>query len=190
MSYIRPCIFAEFPINTKCSSDGNYRYLWEAQIINQSGNGKIVTFVMLNPSTADEYSTDPTIDKCLAYAYALGCSILRVVNLFAYCETDSKELPKDSTAIGPCNDRAILDAVSDALYIVCAWGNGSKLGHTRKRAEKVRKLLKPHRGRLYCLGCNDSREPKHPLPRNPTKLTVVRKNKVVLEPYDPWSCPA
>ena len=58
MSDIRPIIFAEFPIKTKFSCDGEkkYRYLWKAQIINQSGNGKIVTFVMLNPSTADENS--------------------------------------------------------------------------------------------------------------------------------------
>ena len=183
MSNIRPInIRAEF------SSDRKYRYLWEAQIINRAGNGKPITFLMLNPSKADENSTDPTIDKCLAYAYALGYSTLRVVNLFAHCASKPKDLPKDETAVGPCNNSAIGRALSDASLIVCAWGNGHNLGRTRKRAKKVRKLLEDYRERLYCLGLNKSCEPKHPLPRKLTKLTVVRKNKLVLEPYDPWSC--
>ena len=185
MSDIRQSILAEFPIKTKCSCDGEkkYRYLWEAQIINQSGNGKIVTFVMLNPSTADEKSTDPTIEKCLAYAYILGYSTLRVVNLFAHCAPNPKDLPKDySTAVGPCNNSAIRRALSDASLIVCAWGDGGAIKPFRKkRADEVRnKLLKRHRERLYCLGCNESGEPTHPLSR---KLTVVRKNKVELKPY-------
>ena len=183
MSDIRPIIFAEFPIKTKFSCDGEkkYRYLWKAQIINQSGNGKIVTFVMLNPSTADENSTDLTIDKCLAYAYVLGYSTLRVVNLFAYRAPKPECLPKDETAVGPCNDSAILHAVSDAQHIVCAWGNGGKASKLlKKRGKEVRKLLEDYRKRLYCLGCNGSGEPTHPLSR---KLTVVRKNKVELKPY-------
>ena len=94
MSNIRPSnIRAEF------SSDRKYRYLWEAQIINQSGNGKPVTFLMLNPSTADEIFTDRTIDKCLDYVDQWGYSALRVVNLFAYRTKNPNEL---LNSLRPC----------------------------------------------------------------------------------------
>ena len=179
-----PMKWGNFRIRSK--SDGNYRYLWEAQLLGHS-NVTPVTFVMLNPSTADEESTDPTIEKCLSYAYVLGYGVLRVVNLFAHRTSKPECLPKDYlTAVGPFNDRAIQDAVSDAPLIVCAWGDGGRSkanGHLLKRAEKVRKLLKEpndYRNRLYCLGYNKSREPKHPRP-NP--VVVVRKNTVAVEPY-------
>ncbi len=176
MSDIRPInIRAEF------SSDRKYRYLWEAQISNQSSNGKPVTFLMLNPSTADEIFTDRTIDICLKYVTQLAkwrYSALRVVNLFAYRTKDPNDLLTVLDPIGLHNNSAILHAVSDALHIVCAWGDNGRL---LNRADEVRKLLKRHRERLYCLGCNGSGEPTHPL---------SRKNKLVLKPYDPWSCPA
>ena len=59
-------------IRAEFSSDRKYRYLWEAQIINQSGNGKPVTFLMLNPSTADEIFTDRTIDKLPEVCHSIG----------------------------------------------------------------------------------------------------------------------
>ncbi len=184
MSDIRPSnIRAEFSIKTKFSPDKKkkYRYLWEAQISNQAGNGKPVTFVMLNPSKADENSTDPTIDKCLVYAYVLGYTTLRVVNLFAYCTSNSEELPDDyNECVGPCNNSAIRHAVSDAPLIVCAWGDKGQLFNRADEVRKQLKLLDNYRERLYCLGYNGSGEPSHP--RSP-KNAVIRKNKVTLEPY-------
>ena len=176
-------------IHAKFSSDRKYRYLWEAQIINQSGNGKPVTFLMLNPSCADEILTDPTIDKCLTYVAQWGYSSLRVVNLFAYRTSKPEELPDDyDDCVGPCNDRAILDAVSDAPLIVCAWGNGGEASKLlKKRVKEVCELLKPHKKRLNlrCLELNKlnkkSREPKHPS-RHKEEVALCE-----LECYDPWS---
>lgn len=60
---------------------GDYRYLltreWDSQ-------GKIVTFIMLNPSRADALLNDPTITRCLNFARSWGYGRLEVVNLFAY----------------------------------------------------------------------------------------------------------
>ena len=48
---------------------------------------KIVTFVMLNPSTADEVNNDPTVKRCIEYARGWGFGRLIVVNIFAYRST-------------------------------------------------------------------------------------------------------
>ncbi len=177
MSDIRPSnIRAEF------SSDRKYRYLWEAQISNQSGNGKAVTFLMLNPSCADEIVTDPTIDKCLTYTAQWGYSALRVVNLFAYRTSKPECLPEDSTAVGPYNDCAIKHAVSDAPLTVCAWGNGGEVSKLlEKRVTEVRKLLKCYRKQLNlkCLELNNKGlgEPKHP---------GRHKKEVALDDLEPY----
>ena len=168
MSDIRPInIRAEF------SSDRKYRYLWEAQISNQTGNGKAVTFLMLNPSTADEIFTDRTINKCLDYVAQWGYGALRVVNLFAYRTSKPEELPNVIDPVGIHNDRTILHAVVDAPLTVCAWGEGGKASKLskllKKRITAVRKLLEPYRDQLNlkCLKLNDEGrgEPTHPLNR-------------------------
>ena len=115
MSDIRPInIRAEF------SSDRRYRYLWEAQISNQPGNGKPVTFLMLNPSTADEIFTDHTIDECLNHVARWRYSALRVVNRFAYRTSEPENLCNVLDPVGLHNNRAILHAVLDAPLTVCA----------------------------------------------------------------------
>ena len=189
MSDIRQSILAEFPIKTKCSCDGEkkYRYLWEAQIINQSGNGKPVTFLMLNPSCADEILTDPTIDKCLTYVAQWGYSSLRVVNLFAYRTSEPEDLCNVLDPVGLHNNRAILHAILDAPLTICAWGNGEKASQLlKKRVKDVCKLLKPHRERLNlkCFGFTQLCEPTHPRNR---KLLHKEVALCELECYDPWS---
>jgi len=47
-------------------------------------------FIMLNPSTADEYEDDATIRKCISYAKSWGCGSVRVMNLFAIRATNPK----------------------------------------------------------------------------------------------------
>lgn len=59
------------------SDDGQYRY----QLERTWGFGDAVTFVMLNPSTADARKDDPTIRRCLSYARSWGYDGIRVVNL-------------------------------------------------------------------------------------------------------------
>ena len=77
-----------------------YRYIWEAQLVS-SFSDVTCTFVMLNPSKADEESTDQTINICRDYAFQWGCGTLRVVNLFAYRETDPKKLLKVREPVAP-----------------------------------------------------------------------------------------
>lgn len=140
------------------SACGNYRYkLWRQW----EPSGKVLTFVMLNPSTATEIQNDPTVERCQRRAIALGFGGLRVTNIFALRSTDPNALYETDDPIGPENDEAILESVRDAALVIAAWGAH---GDYMDRGEKVQKLLLKAGVAIYCLGTTkNSGMPRHPL---------------------------
>lgn len=138
-----------------------YRY-WLLRGWTEGLRRPVLTFVMLNPSTADVEKDDPTIRKCVGFAKRLGYNAIDVVNLFALRATNPEELKRfDGDPVGPDNDKWISIQTSNLAHpVVVAWG-----GHGDKHQARVKwvteNLLK---GRdLYCLGTTDSGQPRHPL---------------------------
>ncbi|VBB05589.1 Hypothetical protein LUCI_0799 [Lucifera butyrica] len=143
--------------NGACIDDSRkYRYrLWRDF---DTGSG-IVTFIMLNPSTADATYNDPTITRCIGFAKAWGYGRLEVVNLFAYRSTDPSVLLKANNPVGDENDRHIIEAVEKSNMVVAAWGEKGKI---LKRNKKVEALLK-NLSVIYALEITKKGFPKHPL---------------------------
>ena len=83
------------------------RYRYSLQRVWDETSG-LLTFIMLNPSKADEVSNDPTVERCERRARALGYGGFCVVNIFAWRETDPQKLRKARAPIGPANDESIL----------------------------------------------------------------------------------
>ena len=71
--------------------------------------GQRVMFVMLNPSTATEVQNDPTVERCERRARALGFGGFRVTNIFAWRDTDPRQMRAAADPVGPGNDAAILE---------------------------------------------------------------------------------
>lgn len=132
-----------------------YRYLLESV---WDGDAGIVTFVMLNPSTADETNEDPTNTRCRRYVEAWGLGGLRFVNLFAYRAVDPRDMKAAQDPIGPGNDEAIVTACLGAKMIVCAWGSH---GQHLSREATVTELLREFP--LHVLRLNRGGSPTHPL---------------------------
>ncbi len=139
------------------SDCGLYRYtltrIWNP-------DGPIWVFLMLNPSTADQFVNDPTIARCQARAYRAGAGGIIVVNLFALRSTDPRALYSAADPIGPGNDAAITEACLKAERVICAWG---KHGSFRDRQREVRELLERIGVQPYVLVLNQDGSPKHPL---------------------------
>ncbi len=135
---------------------GAYRY--RLGRVRDGGSGTVV-FIMLNPSTADAEVNDPTIRRCIGFAWDWGHRALTVVNLFAYRATTPKELRRATDPIGPANDQHILAAVGAADAVVVAWGVHGAL-HGRGR--EVMRLLSQG-PQLTCLGVTKEGLPRHPL---------------------------
>ncbi len=117
-----------------------------------------VTWILLNPSTADELQDDPTIRRCISFARRWGFRDTEIVNLFAFRATDPEDMKAADDPVGEGNDAAILLHASEADRVVCGWGDH---GSYRGRARHVRDLLGDYD--LTALKINASGEPKHPL---------------------------
>lgn len=142
------------------SSCERYRYrlsrCWQSRT-QRAGDGKVVCFVMLNPSTADHIVDDPTITRCMNYVKAWGHSTLIVRNLFALRATNPKELLKADDPVGEySNDKELLRC-ADSDLIIAAWGANVPFGRDREVLEMLKDT------KLYCLGKTKDGSPRHPL---------------------------
>ncbi len=145
--------------NVSFSRDRRYRYWLEA---NMSDRGGTCLFLMLNPSTADETMSDPTVTRCKGFAGGWGYGVLWVCNLFALRSPDPGSLKQSSDPVGPMNDGHVVRRGRDADRVVCAWGNhGLHLG----RGERVMGMLESEGwlGKTYHLGLTGKGQPRHPL---------------------------
>lgn len=135
----------------------NYRYqltrVWDSE-------GKKVSFVMLNPSTATEVQNDPTVERCERRARALGYGAFRVTNIFAWRDTDPRKMRAATDPVGPANDQAILDACTWADDVIAAWGTH---GEHLDRGPAVAAILHTQKTPVYHLGLTKAGHPKHPL---------------------------
>ena len=142
------------------SPDRVYRYFlidWDL------GSGKgICLFIMCNPSTADEYQSDPTITRCKGYAKDWGYRSLTICNIFAYRSTDASVLSRVPDPIGPANNDHILAAAQWADRIILAW---SEEGRLQGRGKAVGNMLTSlgMGWKMFVLKLNQSGEPSHPL---------------------------
>lgn len=141
------------------SSCGRYRYSLTRQWDRRQPS---VTFVGLNPSTADAERDDPTIRRLIGFAEQWGFGKLIVVNLFAYRSPHPRILFAADDPTGNRsrrrNDTTIRRAVRGASRTVVMWG-GDRRAATR--ADEVMRLLR--HSDLYCFGRTESGAPRHPL---------------------------
>jgi hypothetical protein len=138
------------------SACGTYRY----ELARRWAHGPVVTWIMLNPSTADASVNDPTIRRCIGFSRAWNFAGLAVVNLFAFRSTDPKALKTVDDPVGPDNHAAIHDAVVRSRLVVAAWGAHE---FVNGRAGEVRETIAEIGRPLLCLGKTKAGHPRHPL---------------------------
>jgi hypothetical protein len=146
--------------DTLFSSDRKYRYTLYRRLHapGQTIVDRTVSFICLNPSTADEVENDPTVRRAMGYARGFGGSEFYMLNIFALRSTDPALLYADEDPVGPENDVHIEFICEHSDYIICGWGNHGEL---HGRGKEVTELLKEYK--LHCLGVNANFSPKHPL---------------------------
>lgn len=153
------------------SDDGIYRY----DLARTLGEGAKAVFVLLNPSTADEASDDPTVAAVLRFAVSMpnhSVGPVTIVNLFALRTTDPALLRSHPDPVGPDNDATIARHLHDADVIVVGWGEQGS--HFSDRVTSVLQLLPSHQ--LWCFGTTSKGHPRHP-------QRLARSTPLV--PFDP-----
>ncbi len=139
------------------------RYRYKLEIIWDAG-APILVACMLNPSTADEVRNDPTVERVCRRAKMLGFGGVIILNLFAWRDTEPKDMKAAADPIGDLNDQFILETFLDAgasgWTVLFGWGNhGSHLGRDRAVvAIAAQAHIQP-----MCLRTGATGQPGHPL---------------------------
>ncbi len=138
------------------SPDLLYRYLL-THIWNTVQFPKLVMWIGLNPSTADEQQLDPTLRRVKGFSQSWGFDGFVMTNVFAYRATDPRVMMAASDPIGPDNDHHLMAIAAQTSLIVACWGVHAR---HRGRDETVKGLLS---GRLTALKVTKDGAPGHPL---------------------------
>jgi hypothetical protein len=139
------------------SDDELYRY----SLTRRWDEGKLLCWIMLNPSTADAMRDDPTIRRVRGFTKREGYPGFAVVNLFALRVTRPIHLLDHPDPVGPDNDVTIRNHVEHAANVVIAWGANGSLFH---RDEAVLRMIDSSlEWSPLCLGHTGKAQPRHPL---------------------------
>lgn len=143
------------------SPDGVYRYRLRRQ---WDYSGTLCCWVMLNPSTADASTDDPTIRRCIAFSRGWGYGGIVVVNLYGLRSMNPRQLRVHHDPVGPDNDAHIAELVRESEMVMCAWG-AHPVAQRRDRTGKVIKLIRRCKAcpEVRCLGLTQDGAPRHPL---------------------------
>ena len=156
------------------SSCGAYRWLLHRPIPSRepsSGQRRLLLFIGLNPSRADERRDDPTLRRLQGFAHRWGYHHLVVLNLFARISPSPSLLCKCAEPIGADNDQTLRSwfqqwAQHPTWDLWLGWGVG---GGFRQRDEAVLNMLNDvsdQRGVLpapFVTGLTKAGYPRHPL---------------------------
>lgn len=145
------------------STDRSYRYAlaraWDEALPR-------LTWILLNPSRADEHADDPTIRRVIGLSRGWGYGSACVMNLYARvctCPTELQHNFSERERIGPRTDHYLAQINGP---VVVAWGAQT---YAQTRAQAV--LAKLPR-LLLCIAQNRDGSPKHPLyARKDSQLT-------------------
>jgi hypothetical protein len=119
-----------------------------------------LVFVMLNPSTADAFTVDPTIRRCIGFAQTWGAGGLLVLNVYGLRSTDPRALRTHPDPVGPANDATIVARLAQPIArVIGAWGAHAE----PERARYVADLIREAGHRPVCLGRTKAGAPRHPL---------------------------
>lgn len=123
---------------------------------------RIVTFCLLNPSTATANVNDPTIKRCIEYSKLWGFDLMYIANIFAFRSTDPKNLKGHlpEYVIGPHNDRFLRGMALKSEFVVAGWGKDGKL---YGRGKQVIDMLTAINCNVMALHVNGDGTPGHPL---------------------------
>lgn len=145
--------------NVIFSPDRKYRYTLTRKLGDQPDD-RLCAYVLLNPSTADEVRSDPTVTRCLRRAERNNFAWATILNIFAWRSTDPNALYEQTDPVGPENDDYIVEECRKADQVICGWGGHGEL---LDRGKHVLKLLRKAGVRPFALKVNGDGHPSHPL---------------------------
>lgn len=177
-------------------------YRYHLRRILDPDQNRTLLICMLNPSTADDYTDDPTIRRISGLVRREGFGRLHVVNLFAIRATNPREIWDHVDPIGPNNglawDHALgqIESVTDCVTV--GWGrhpsDKARLAKFCAALSLACTALQRWRGQITAWRLNGDGSPRHPLylPQDSRAVPFdiehyQRKLNVILQPNNATS---
>lgn len=140
-----------------------YRYTLE-HVFDPLMPPRRIMWIGLNPSTADEGQLDPTLRRIRGFSQSWGFTSFVMTNLFAFRATQPEVMYASGvSAVGPENDRWLVENARNSELVIAAWGSGQLNGHFLFRAGRVKAMFGDLGLRLSCIGTTRDGFPRHPL---------------------------
>lgn len=138
--------------------------------------GRVILWLMLNPSIADAEIDDPTIKRVMAFSLLWGFGQVYVGNVFGYRATSPRVLQGIQDPVGFANRTYLKTMASFAEKTVCAWGAYHLAGDPYNVYAANAYVAAKSRNGMWCLGLTQNGSPRHPL---------YVKSDTALEAYHP-----
>lgn len=126
------------------------------------GSGSTAVFIMLNPSTADAETDDPTVRRCRGFAEREGCGGLLIENLFGFRTSSPDTLFHDEIGkAGHALDYILTALLREDGPVIAAWGGDRRA--SGRAAHVCSRIVANVDRPLHCLGRTKGGAPRHPL---------------------------
>lgn len=163
--------------DAEISPCGRFRYFLSREWNEPGTRTRFVTFIGINPSTADADLDDPTIRRCVGFARDWGFTGLIMVNLWPYRATNIEDMKKfvhdtlpgmvptrgpkaaDVMALTQTNYQWVDHARKKSELYIAAWGSEGGFYDMGTRFKTLLFAREP----LLCLGLSKMGNPFHPL---------------------------
>ena len=166
----------------------SHRYFYR-KVFNTNLKDKMLTFIMLNPSNADQNKPDQTIKNIEEITRNNSYNGFQIVNLFSYRTPSQKCLIDkiEKLKISPddsFNEKNLKYLKYIKGDVVLAWGSNAKSicnKYEKGYYNKVLDILKKNECHLYTYASslNKDGSPKHPGSMSYNKLDFIYKSKLV-----------
>lgn len=127
----------------------------------------MITYIGLNPSTADERTDDQTIKKLRQFTILSGYGGFHIVNLYAYRTNNPSLLTVAADPVGPENNDFLDRYCQSADKLVFCWGASLPMD------DQAKAIIEKYGDRAYCFGQNKDGSPCHPV-RLPYKVPLQK----------------
>ena len=132
-----------------------YRYLLTRRV---SDRDRTALWILLNPSIARLYDSDPTITRVLRRSQLLGFGTVLIANAFALRSTYPEVLYEVDDPVGPDTNDWLVAAASHADTVIAGWGSHAVY---RDREAALAELFVDTP--IWCVAKTKKGHPKHPL---------------------------
>jgi hypothetical protein len=135
--------------------------------------GRLITWVLLNPSLVEETVDDPTTLRVGEFSRRWGYDRMEIVNLFALRAATPEELALVEDPVGPKNLSFVRQAVTSAELVVVGWGDGVQ--HAATPPETLDEVIRLRRANtaMLCFGVTEAGNPLHPASLDRSKIPLV-----------------